>query len=286
MIETKTYDLLPRIRNEVKVNPNIEDVLMSLIRELDLSDLHLVHIGAHLVEEAEIYSDPRISLVTWIEADSQLMVAAESKLAGFTNQSIYNAAIYKSSGQNMTFYTASNNGMSSSLKKFDRHKGFFPNVGVQNRVTVVTQTLDDFFKKNFANGPQASVLVFDIQGAELEALEGSSEVLKNVEIVVSEVSRYSLYKDQGLFVDIDGFLESSDFKCVSLIYDPEFEYGDAIWIKRSLSKRLNFDPIAMIKTVNPKVKLMKNKFLLLHRLRLLDFALRINKWMNKWILHK
>ena len=72
----------------------------------------------------------------------------------------------------MTFYAASNNRMSSSLKKFDKHKGFFPNVGVKSKVTVVTQTMDEFFHKNFVNGPQVSVLVLDVQGAELEALEG------------------------------------------------------------------------------------------------------------------
>lgn len=260
---------------------NIEEVLISLIRELDLTNLHLVHIGAHLVEEAAIYADPRISLVTWIEADSELVTLAEAKLKTYANQTIHNAAIYSVTGQHKTFYTASNNGMSSSLRKFDRHKGFFPNVRVQKKVTVVTETMDDFFKKNFVYGPQVSVLVLDIQGSELDALEGATEVLKNVEIVVSEVSRYSLYKDQGLFVDLDGLLDSRDFKCVSLIYDSEFEYGDAIWVKRSKSEKLSFDPIVMIETVNPKTKSMKNKFLFLYRLRLLDVALRINNWRKK-----
>ena len=257
---------------------SIEDSLISLIRELNLFDLHLVHIGAHLAEEAEVYSDPRIKLITWIEADSQLIGLAESKLVRFSNQFIYNAAIYKSSGRKMTFYTASNNGMSSSLKKFDKHKGFFPNVGVKSKVTVTTQTLDDFFKENFVNGPQISVLVLDIQGSELEALEGAAEVLKSAEIVVSEVSRYPLYKKQGLLIDLDGLLDAHDFKCVSLIYDPEFEYGDAIWVKRSLTEKLSFVPIDMIGAANPKTKSINNKFLFLHRLRLLDIALRINKW--------
>lgn len=264
----------------VQANLNIDDVLISIVRELDLSDLHLVHIGAHGVEEAPIYADPHISLVTWIEADSQFIAPAEAKLKRFANQYIFNAAIYNASGQRKTFYTASNDGMSSSLKKFDRHKAFFPTVRVQNKVTVVTQTLDDFFKRHFPNGPRFSVIVLDIQGGELDALEGSSDVLKNAEIVVSEVSRYSLYKGQGLFVDMDRLLELNDFKCVNLKYDPDFEYGDAIWVKRSLAEKLKFDSIIMISTDNPKTKTLKNKFLFLHRLRLLNIALKVNRWMK------
>ena len=134
-----------------------------------------------------------------------------------------------------------------------------------------TVTLDDFFNINFPNQPYPEVLVLDIQGAELDALQGSQKSLENAKVVVSEISRYHLYKNQGLFDDINHLLKSKGYICVCLNYDTEFEYGDAIWVKSELAKILDFAPITVM---------FRNKFLLLDRLKLLETALTINRWLH------
>jgi FkbM family methyltransferase len=259
---------------------NIEEELISIIRRLCLTDVHLVHVGAHLVEESATYNNELIKLVSWIEANPEHFLAAKSLLNEYTNQEVFQAAIYRESGTTRTFYVASNDGMSSSLLQFDRHRGFFPNVRTQREFKVETVTLDDFFTTNFPSKPYPEAIVLDIQGAELDALQGSEKIIENAKIIVSEISRYKLYRNQGLFEEINRLLEGHGYLCVSLDYNVEFEYGDAIWVKKDLAKKLDFTPMTGLPNRNPRAGILGNKFLLLHRLRLLETALMINRWFH------
>lgn len=259
---------------------NIEEELISMIGRLGLTDVHLVHVGAHLVEEIATYNNALIKRVSWIEANPEHFLAAKSLLREYTNQEVFQAAIYSESGTIRTFYVASNDGMSSSLLKFDRHRGFFPNVRTQREFKVDTVTLDDFFTINFPNQPYPEVLVLDIQGAELDALRGSQKTLENAKIIVSEISRYQMYRNQGLFEEINLLLEGYGYLCVCLNYDTEFEYGDAIWVKKELAKILDFAPMTVMSNRNPRAGIFGNKFLLLDRLKLLETALTINRWLH------
>jgi len=258
----------------------IEEELISLIERLGLTDVHLVHVGAHLVEEFATYNNGLIKRVSWIEANPEHFLAAKSLLREYTNQEVFQAAIYSESGSTRMFYVASNDGMSSSLLKFDRHRGFFPNVRTQRKFKVNTVTLDDFLNINFPNQPCPEAIVLDIQGAELDALRGSQKTLESAKIVVSEISRYQMYRNQGLFEEINLFLEGYGYLCVCLNYETEFEYGDAIWVKRELSRVLDFNPITVVSNRNPRAGIFGNKFLLLDKLRLLEIGLRINQWIH------
>ncbi|HEX2826750.1 MAG TPA: FkbM family methyltransferase [Burkholderiales bacterium] len=75
--------------------------------------------------------------------------------------------------------------------------------------TIRTTALDDFVRDS-GIGP-VDFIKLDIQGAELEVLEGGSGTLERVLAVVSEVMFVPLYKNQPLYGDIDAYLRRQGF---------------------------------------------------------------------------
>ena len=62
------------------------------------------------------------------------------------------------------------------------------------------------------------ILKLDLQGSELDALRGCSQLLNNIKVIYSQVEFTSLYENQILFSDIDQFLQKQGFRLYNL-YD-------------------------------------------------------------------
>ena len=57
----------------------------------------------------------------------------------------------------------------------------------------------------------ADYLKIDVQGAELDVLRGSEELLRSVSIIQAEVEFVPIYRGQPLFADVDQFLRAHGF---------------------------------------------------------------------------
>lgn len=71
---------------------------------------------------------------------------------------------------------------------------------------IQTRRLDDI-----PECAQADFLKLDVQGAELDILQGAPTLLERVVVVNTEVEFVPLYKGQPLFADVDAFLRSRGF---------------------------------------------------------------------------
>jgi FkbM family methyltransferase len=74
---------------------------------------------------------------------------------------------------------------------------------------VETNTLDDFCELEEIN--EISFLQIDVQGADLDVLEGAIKILDSVSAIQIEVEFSHLYIDQPLFADVDTFLRKQGF---------------------------------------------------------------------------
>lgn len=88
----------------------------------------------------------------------------------------------------------------------------FPNLGSFTRVVatemVQTHRLDDIAEIDFP----ADYIKLDIQGAELQALNGArKKILKNTLVIHAEVCWVPLYKNQPLFAELEQFLRNQGF---------------------------------------------------------------------------
>lgn len=74
--------------------------------------------------------------------------------------------------------------------------------------------------------PEIHFLQIDVQGAELQVLQGATETLRNVWALELEAHFYPIYKGEPRFTDIHAFLEEQGFRLIQLSRQGEREFGD------------------------------------------------------------
>ena len=184
------------------------------------------HIGAHECEEINVYNRLGIKpeKIVWIDAIPSKV--AEAKQRGIPN--VYNAVITDKNDEEVTF-NISNNVQSSSVLEFGTHSQEHPSVVYVDKIKQKSITIDTFFERNNLDSANYDFWNFDIQGAELMALQGGIESIKHVKALYLEVNERELYKKCGLITDIDNFLSQYNFKRVVTRMTCH-GWGDALYI--------------------------------------------------------
>jgi FkbM family methyltransferase len=184
------------------------------------------HIGAHECEEIHVYNRLGIKpeKIVWIDAIPSKV--AEAKQRGIPN--VYNAVITDKNDEEVTF-NISNNVQSSSVLEFGTHSQEHPSVVYVDKIKQKSITIDTFFERNNLDSANYDFWNFDIQGAELMALQGGINSIKHVKALYLEVNERELYKKCGLITDIDDFLSKYNFKRVVTRMTCH-GWGDALYI--------------------------------------------------------
>jgi hypothetical protein len=194
----------------------------------------VIHVGAHRCEEKKVYKALGIQDTLWIDANDELCVE---------NSSIVNALISNCDDKEVDFIITNNDGMSSSMLELKEHLLEHPDCLEVKRVRKKTITLNSLMKRLSKGYDAYDFLVLDIQGAELLALEGSSEILPHIKVVMTEVSNKELYRGTALIGNVDAFMNEQGF--VSVYENINHHgWGDAVYLRKTdilLSKRVSVE---------------------------------------------
>jgi FkbM family methyltransferase len=184
------------------------------------------HIGAHDCEELTFYNKLGLKNedVVWIDAIP--IKVEQAKNRGIPN--VYNAVITDKDDEDIIF-NVSNNIQSSSVLEFGTHSHEHPHVVYVDKLHQKSITIDSFFERNNIDASKYDFWNFDIQGAELMALNGASQSLKYAKALYLEVNEKELYKNCALIDELDAFLSTYNFKRV-LTNMTVHGWGDALYI--------------------------------------------------------
>ena len=200
----------------------IEEILNN-----DINVTGVLHIGAHECEEIPIYYKLGLDVedIIWIEANPDKV--KEAKLRNIPN--IYEAVITDEDDKEIEFHVA-NNFQSSSVLELGTHAKDHPDIKYVSSFIAKTTTIKSFFKKNKKfDTKKYNFWNFDIQGAELMALQGAEDIIKNVKVINIEVNTKKVYKNCPLMSDIDSYLGKFGFKRILTKITPQ-GWGDALYI--------------------------------------------------------
>ena len=201
-----------------------------LVRIFKVAPNGVLHVGAHLAEEAEMYENfnwQGESKIYWVESQSDLV----ARLAVDLDPSIHQvtcATVWNVSGEHLQF-NHTNNSQSSSLLDLFKHSEKYPGITVDRSYEVVTSRIDELFPSaNF------DFVALDIQGAELKALEGMGDLLNDIKWIYSEVNKIELYRGCALVEDLDLFLSKKGFTRAATRWAWRSGWGDALWVRNDL----------------------------------------------------
>ena len=167
----------------------------------------VLHIGAHKGQEAHWYNQNSAS-VLWIEAIPEIYNMLIQNIAIFENQKARLALLGDINQESVPFHISSNDSVSSSIYQFGSELGF---VGLSMTKTLYLPMVRLDSVLSVTDAASYPHWVLDVQGAEMNVLKGSADLLDQCHSIFIEVSTREVYKGGVLFQELEEFLAERGF---------------------------------------------------------------------------
>ena len=200
--------------------------MSDLVKFWGVKPKKILHIGAHNAEELNEYTKHNWNQVTWVEAQPDRIEYLQKKLPA--HHKLIQAAVWNESGISLELNVITNT-ESTSLLNLGTHASEHPNVTLNYKIPIKTQVLSDLIPLN----ETPDLIVLDIQGAELKALEGFGTRIRDVRWIYCEVNKDYLYEGCCLVSDLDIYLDRFGFKRVVTRWTYH-GWGDALFVQDNL----------------------------------------------------
>lgn len=125
----------------------------------------------------------------------------------------YNLALSNTNKKSQFFITSRRD--NSSLIKPEKQLIFFPNLKILKQETVKCMRLDAL-KDIELESEKRCLLKIDVQGSELQVLEGIGKSFKYIDYIYIELTFEEMYSSQNLISDIISFLNDKRFKLIKI----------------------------------------------------------------------
>lgn len=196
----------------------------TLISKYQLQVKGVLHIGAHIGQEAADYAAEGIDEMIFIEAMPSTYVKLMKNLVKYPKAIGINACCSDVDVEPVAFHVSSNDGQSSSMLEPGTHLQAHPEVKFNKTINLLTSRADsllkeyDMSKYNFLN--------IDVQGAEGKVLKGLGNLLHGFDYVYVEVNKEYLYVGCSLFQDVAEYLSSYGFDHKETVWTT-WNWGDS-----------------------------------------------------------
>jgi FkbM family methyltransferase len=208
-----------------------EMYVKEMIELHDVRPKGILHVGAHKAEELSEYLEQNFNngeKIYWVEAIPKLAQELQDKLDPKLN-TVINAVVWNVNDVEMEFNVSSKTA-SSSILEFGTHLQTYPDITVVEKIKVRTSRLDSILTKK----DKFELIVFDIQGAELQAIQGAGELLESVKWIFTEVSKKQVYEGSALVGDLDQELKKLGFERVFTVWERSLGWGDALYARQGI----------------------------------------------------
>ena len=203
-----------------------------LARQFSVVPRGVLHIGAHLGQEALEYDQAGLKNVIWIEGNPDLFPKLTAALSDFPAQRAFLCLASDKDHEEVQFHVMSNESASSSILEpsmeiFDK---WWPGIQKTKTEKLCTRRLDAFFQEAGVDLTPYNIINIDIQGNELQALQGLGRALRGFDMICSEIRIGADYQGCTLLHELDVFLLSNGFSRAYLTID--FVEGEAWYVRK------------------------------------------------------
>tara|TARA_B100001540_G_C15755930_1_gene619365 strand:- start:76 stop:798 length:723 start_codon:yes stop_codon:yes gene_type:complete len=179
----------------------------------------ILHLGAHRGAEAEVYNWFN-KKVFWIEGYPEIYKHLKENLNNYYKQDSI-LALLGDKNEKVNFYVSNKDSSCSSIFDFSdevKNKELWPELDIKMLKTIPLEMkkLDSVLLENHINPKDYNHWIIDLQGAELQALMGAKNSVKECKSIYIEISKKQYYEDGSTkWNDLKNYLDSLGFNLVN-----------------------------------------------------------------------
>lgn len=207
---------------------------LKLLAMYDLHPRSILHIGAHVGQEAPFYRTRGVERAVFVEPVPATFERLQKNLKHQPEYRAVRALCSDVTGEEVEFNVSSNEGGSSSMLGLGNHANLYPQIDYVETLKLKTVTADDLVAE-CCPGEDFELVVLDTQGAEMHVLRGAANVLRGAKALWIEVSEDPLYKGGCTFDEVTAYVRQFDFRLRHVQINPQ-GWGDALYVSRAASR--------------------------------------------------
>lgn len=202
-----------------------------------------IHIGSHYGQDANQYRLLKIKNIIWCEADPFCSSYLSAK---YPEDRVISGVFWSKPGEKLKLWIMPNRAHNSVFEPREESGD------VQN-IDVTTTTIDEVLKESNLESP--IMLVLDVQGAEIEVLQGALKTLPRIEFIVCEITQQSkISKFVVTESEVQTLLSPFRFKKSIRRWSHSREYYDQLFVNCGIGKRLRILLLDMIYRIGFKIR--------------------------------
>lgn len=207
--------------------------LRNLLSQNSVAPRGIIHVGAYEGKDIKLYQALGISKILFIEANPTAFERLKANIAeASVDVQAVNYAISNQNGEVKLYVNSM--GQSSSILPMKHYRDIYPNIKETHQLTVKSKTLDTLLQELELSPADFNLLNLDIQGTELLALQGATNLLKYIDAIYTKVNYEELYEGCALAAKIDEFLAQTGFGRVAVATPFHPAWGDAFYVKNQV----------------------------------------------------
>ena len=197
-------------RRKKKINRALKPYYQAYLDQYLKNISGVIHLGANRGQERKLYEKHNLDVI-WVEPIEKYFLALKKNIKDFHQQKAYQFLITDKDDEYIDFHISNDDGGSSSIYNLKYLPKLWNNVKYKEVIKMKTITVDSLLQRLNVK-KKYDALVMDIQGAELLALKGSINLLKNITYIKTEVADFQAYENGCQLEEIEQFLSEFGFK--------------------------------------------------------------------------
>ncbi|CAH2573318.1 Protein LANA1 [Planktothrix rubescens] len=209
----------------------------------------IILIGAYDGKTLKRLNLPNTVKILVIDANQGAVERLQENFADSPNIQVVQAAI-ANHNDTVTLHLTSLES-SSSILPWKQYSEIYPNIKEIQQLTLSSRTLDTLLEELNLSPSDFNILILDIQGAELLALEGANQLLNTLDAIYTNVHYQELFEGGALAEEVNQFLSDYQFDIVAEDTPYHPAWGEAFYVRQTVRTE---DGIHPVKPLSPIAK--------------------------------
>ncbi|MEL0591094.1 MAG: FkbM family methyltransferase [Planktothrix rubescens PR222] len=209
----------------------------------------IILIGAYDGKTLKRLNLPNTVKILVIDANQGAVERLQENFANSPNIQVVQAAI-ANHNDTVTLHLTSLES-SSSILPWKQYSEIYPNIKEIQQLTLSSHTLDTLLEELNLSPSDFNILILDIQGAELLALEGANQLLNTLDAIYTNVHYQELFEGGALAEEVNQFLSDYQFDIVAEDTPYHPAWGEAFYVRQTVRTE---DGIHPVKPLSPIAK--------------------------------